>query len=368
MPAFTGQLRSNEVFAALFNMIISQEVFADNIVDDDGSLVNYARVDGGLYGDTKLYYATDALRSRAWLGDLEATNLLMVNRPAAPECQAIELTVFRQIDITVDYYLSKRAWQSEGAFSDFTTVILGWIRNTKRVYDATTYNAFIGTEETNVGEQTIDVDLSNITAPATTADEESAARLRAQHIAKSIADLFVELKRPTRKYNDYEFLRSHALADLKIVWNSKYLNEITKLDLPTIFHKEGLMDKLSEDVLSYEYFGTRNTSSITISSSNVDTVRSLIEQDYIVGGNQYHAFAGEKFEIGAVLAAGTTYTIDSDIICKIIDKRSVPFMSAFEVGTSFFNPRSLTENHYMTWGHNALEHLKGRPFITMKEI
>ena len=53
---FNGQLRSNEIFAALYNMIISQQVFADNLTGKD--LVDDARVDGSMYGDTKLYYAT----------------------------------------------------------------------------------------------------------------------------------------------------------------------------------------------------------------------------------------------------------------------------------------------------------------------
>ena len=63
MPAFTGQLKSNEIFSALYNMIISQQVFADNIKGTVSTLVDAAKVDGSLYGDTKLYYATDALKS-----------------------------------------------------------------------------------------------------------------------------------------------------------------------------------------------------------------------------------------------------------------------------------------------------------------
>ena len=41
-------------------------------------------------------------------------------------------------------------------------------------------------------------------------------------------------------------------------------------------------------------------------------------------------------------------------------------MSAFEVGTSFFNPKSLTENHYLTFGHNTIEYLKAYPMVTVK--
>ena len=37
-----------------------------------------------------------------------------------------------------------------------------------------------------------------------------------------------------------------------------------------------------------------------------------------------------------------------------------------ETGTEFFNPRSLTETHYLIWGYNELEHLKNYPFITAK--
>ena len=123
MATFNGTLRSNEIFSALYNMIISQEVFADNIKGSD--LVDQARVDGGLYGDTKLYYSTDALASAAWGNDAEAANLLDIARPEAPKCQAIVLDTFRQISLTVDNYLSKRAWADEGSFSSFNSVMLG---------------------------------------------------------------------------------------------------------------------------------------------------------------------------------------------------------------------------------------------------
>jgi hypothetical protein len=61
--AFT--LTANEIYDTLANMIISQEVFADNLGEHQ-TLVDKARVDGGLLGDTKLYYATDVLSSSAW--------------------------------------------------------------------------------------------------------------------------------------------------------------------------------------------------------------------------------------------------------------------------------------------------------------
>ena len=124
MANFNGQLKQNEIFGAIYNMIISQQVFADNIAGIGDELVNRAKVDGGLYGDTKLYYATDALKSAPWGKDAEAANLLALHRPDAPKCQPITLDTFRQISLTVDNYLTKRAFSTEGAFASFNASLI----------------------------------------------------------------------------------------------------------------------------------------------------------------------------------------------------------------------------------------------------
>lgn len=366
MPNFTGQLRSNEIFAALFNMIISQQVFSDNIYDTKASLVDRARVDGSMYGDTKLYYATDVLKSAPWGNDAEAANLLNLYRPDAPECQAIYIDQFRQICLTVDNYLSKRAWSTEGAFSEFNSVMLGWIRDTKRVYDSTTYNSFIGTNETSVGGQSITIDVGTAPTETDKAETEAFNRIFAQTIATRVSDLFVDLEDVSRDYNDYGNLRSFSSESLIAVWNSAVVNKINKLDLPMIFH-DLLIDKKGEYTLPARYFGKKNAAAGTAPASNT-TIRSLIETDYTVGETTTHVFPGDLVPSGAAYAANTTYTVDPTIAFKIMHKRSVPYMSAFEVGTSFFNPKSLTETHYLTYGHNTLEHLKNYPFITVRVV
>ena len=116
---FDGRLNSNEIFASIYNMIISQDVFADNIKGTKSQLVDKARVDGSMYGDTKLYYSTDVLKSEEWGGDAETGNLLKTYRPKDPQCQAITIDKFRQISLTVDNYLSKRAWADATAFNSF---------------------------------------------------------------------------------------------------------------------------------------------------------------------------------------------------------------------------------------------------------
>ena len=363
MPAFSGTLTPNEIFSGMFNMIISQQVNTANIKDGFASLVNKARVDGGLYGDTKLYYDTDVLKSQAWGGDTEAANLLSLDRPEDPECQAIYLNVFRQIRVTVDNYLSKRAWKDEGAFTQFNSVILGWLRDTKKVYDQTTYNTFLGTHKSTV-QADRNVTLSGITAPATTADEESQARIRAQKIGEALANLMVDMKDVSRDFNDYGHLKSYDEDEVIIIFNSKYANEITYLDLPTIFHKEGIVKKVSQEMLPSRYFGTPLAASKTVTAS--DDTRAMYEKEITVSGVQYHLFAGDKVPVGAVVAAGDGYDVDGSVIAKVVTKLP-PYMSAFEVGTSFFNPRSLTETHYLTFGHNELEHLYAAPFVTVVE-
>ena len=349
--AFT--LNPNEIFASLANMIISQEVFADNLGKHQ-TLVDKARVDGSLYGDKKLYYATDVLQSHVWGADGEAANLLALDRPQDPEVQTITLDVFRQIRLTVDNYLTKRAWSTEGAFSSFNSVMLGWMRETKRVYDGTLYNVFIGTNESALGAQKQTVASKSASTP----------ELEAKLIAEKIANILVEMGDYNRDYNDYGFLRSYGEDAIKVIWNSKFINKIRKVDLPAIFHKEGLVDKFDEEVLPARYFGTKNAAKVS-TTNNTGNYRSVIEKTYTKSNVEYHVFPGDVIPAGVEIAIGEGYTVDEDIICKIVVKLP-PFMSAFEVGTSFFNPRSLTENHYLTFGHNTLTALKNYPFVTLR--
>ena len=364
--AFT--LTANEIYNTLANMIISQQVFADNLSKHQ-TLVDKARVDGGLYGDTKLYYATDVLKSVEWGNDAEATNLLALDRAKDPEVQAIKLEIFRQIRLTVDNYLTKRAFADEGTFASFNGVMLGWMQETKKVYDGTLYNVFIGTTETNVGKQIVNIDIA--------ADQNSAG----ENIAKAMADLFTEMADYTRDFNDYGYLRSYGDSEIKVIWNSKYFNQVKKIDLPSIFHDDALQSVFAGDVLPARYFGravaaSDKGSDKVINASGVydptkGTLRSKIEKEVTISSTVYHVFPGDELPAGSTVGASKNfeeaevYVETEDVICKVVTKLP-PYMSAFETGTSFFNPRSLTENHYLTFGHNTLQYLKNYPFITVK--
>ena len=402
MANFTGQLNANEVFGALYNMIISQYVFAPEVSRID-TLASKARVDGSMYGDTKLYYSSDALKSRPGGGDSEAANLLALHRPSAPACQAIVLNKFRIIELTVDNYLTKRAWGTEGAFSKFNNAMVSWMSVTKDVHDETLINAFYGTDTGTGTKQNQTVTLptqayhyfDGTDADDADTDLEATARLGAQSIAQKVADILIDLTKDVRRdYNDNGFLRRYPKDRIQIIWNAKYVNKILKFDLPTIYHKDIMED--FREILPGKYFG------VTITSTNVSTysdstpttgkpidsdtmvytpgvgnangtLRALEEMEITVSSTTYHMFPGEELPAGAVIYTSATDNLygkifieDETIVCKITIDGSVPFMSAFQTETNFFNPLSLTENKYLIWGFNTLEHLKNYPFITLR--
>lgn len=357
MPNFTGTLRKNDVLGLIYNMIINQRVFSRNITLKN-RLVDKAKRNVGLYGDTELFYATDVLKSVEW-GKDGATNVLELHRPESPECQAISIDKYRQIALTLDNYLTKQAWGTEGAFNEFQTIMQGWMSDTKDLYDVTTYNAFFGTctsadeKAVDAGSQNISFKISDKVGNAEGIEKE---KLEGMYIAQKLADLIDDLAEPSRVYNDYGNLRSYDPSQLKIVFNNKWVNKIKKVDLPAIYHNDII--KMGES-LNHRYFGKVKTTSGTTESENVK-IRSLIEKDY----GDVHVFPGDLLPNATAYEANEVYEEDETIICKIVVEYP-PYLSAFSVGTSFFNPRSLTENFYTTWGHNTLEHLYNFPMITI---
>ena len=209
-------LNANEIFSTIYNMIINQRVYSDNIKGTYGDLVDKFRIDGSMYGDTRLWYATDVLESTAWTNDSEAANLLAINRPDDPKVQYVTIDQFRKIWITIDNYLTKRSWSNEGAFSEFNAVTIGWLAETKRVYESRLINTVVGTAVSAATKGTIAVNLDSAASgdPLYGLTGEEYNRVEAGLIAQDIANLLVDLKDTTTDFNDYGFLRSYAADDL----------------------------------------------------------------------------------------------------------------------------------------------------------
>lgn len=345
------KLNANEIYRTLANLIVGIQTFANPIAGGYDSLVDRARVEGSTYGDTILKISTDILNSYEFAPDTEEQcNVLAVHRAKDPEVQALTIDHFRQIAITLDSWMTKRGFLTERAFVDFNGVLESWLENTKRVEDMTSYNAFIGTNKTTIGEQDQTVELNG--------------EKDAQKIAEKVANILTNLKDVSRDWNDNGFMRAYNPDDIIIVWNADFVNRIKKFDLPTIFHKEGLMDKFDEkNVLPAKYFGTLTETEVA-PSGLTGVVRAAKTITY--GGKT--VYGGEILTGDETVPAGDIYTESSDVICKIMHKDSVPYMSSFSVTTNFVNGKNLSTNMYLTYGRNTLEHLKEYPYITLTAV
>ena len=257
-------LNQNEIIMALYNMVIGQRTFTDNVGGLDGSLVDKARMEGSMYGDTYLYQSADILRTYKF-SPIDASangtvpdqaNVLIQHVPTKINQQAIKLDVFRQIPVTIERTLTKRAFLDEGVWSDFINVLSSLLDETKKVYDVTNYNAFIGTLETATGKQVQSVQLST-TAAETAADEVANNKLNAELVAEKISDIFTELKDVSTDYNDLGYYRAYRPEDMVVVWNSHWVNQLKTLALPEIFNSDELKGVFDfKNVLPAKYFGT----------------------------------------------------------------------------------------------------------------
>lgn len=371
---FNGKLNTSIVYKSLYNMIISVQTYVDNISKTNSALVNMAKTEGSMYGDSLLRTATDIVPIFDWKGDEEASNLLKLHRPQRPQQERFVLDVFKMVPLTTDTFLSKQSWGDERAFAQFNSTVIAWMKDTRDIYEASIFNTFIGTNETDIGKQQVEIDVPAEPDGVDDYNTEAYNRIYAQTIAMEMANLLVDLADYSRDYNDFENLRSYNTDDLIFVWNSEYVNKITKLDTPNLFHKEGLVDKLGEYVLPARFFGTINTEGGTTPSSN-DSIRSLICKDFNAEGVEPSSAeynkklliqAGDLLPGGVAYGANETYTTDNTIAFKVYHKDSVPFLSAFNASSEFFNPRSQTSTKYLIFAHNHLTHSNNYPFITAR--
>ena len=126
-------------------------------------------------------------------------------------------------------------------------------------------------------------------------------------------------------------------------------------------------------LLPSRYFGVPVKVTGTAISADGSTIRSLIEQDITLTNEEIvHVFAGDLIPKDVVVATTSaivypSYTQKDDVICKIIHKNGIPFMSAFEAGTKFINPNSFTKNIYLTTRRSRIDYLANYPFTTLHD-
>ena len=387
MAAFNGQMNSNEFYNALFNAYRLYYMYSDNLRGIDDSLASRYRADGGMYHDQNVFTDMDVLYSRVW--DPNDTNVLAPEAVVAPKQQKITTDKFRQIGLYTDEYLSKRAWMDPTNYDQFRSVVQKQVSETRRVFEQKLVDTFVGVIQ-NGGAQDRTLEL-----PVVADDAAAQNRLQAQTIAQEIGDVLVKMKDTSDLYNKIGFLKSFNSDDFDVVWNAEYYNKVLYTDLPTIFHKENLLKE--GKVLDSHYFGTATLGSTT--NANGTTVRA--RREYFIpvdasgvyaaaGPNVTHVFPGDllpnKTPINATgvdtftnitatingrsrtVSACTSafaYIANTKVICKIIHKDAIKYLSSFETGSEFWNPKNLTTNRYLTWAYAEPETLDGYPLITI---
>ena len=352
MGTFNGQLKTNAIQSALFNMIISQDIIGGKI-KNNYNLVDQAKEEAGLYGDTKLYIDTPTLTPVDWVQDSDdATNLLALDRPGAPKTQELVIKVFKQVRLTKDSYLSKQAFGTAGAFVAYQSVLESRLNKTKEVYLNKTYDTFIGiTKGVNAAGAEVKLEIN------TTADNNSAG----ENIAYAMSNLVDDMKDYSTEYTKNGFERAFGDEDIKIVWNNKYVNAVKKIDLPSIFHDDALQSSFVGEKLPSRYFGDVNEHTTSQAGD-----RATHDLYLTVSGSEKPKYvaAGDLIPAGLTIKAGDAYTVNPKIICKVYTKLP-PMLEAFSVGTDFFNAKNLSTNMYLTFGHSELEPLASEALVTV---
>jgi len=384
---FAGSLNANEVFSGLYNMIIGQVVLNEDASTGYDDVVAKFRTEGGLYGDTKLFLDADSLGSYDWEGDNDL-NVLATHRPADPKCQSVIVNIFRQIALTVDEYLTKRGFSSPTAFGDIQSLLIKRIGEAKRDHEAKLLNVFVGTATASSTINTVTVTFES--GATNKADIEAQNRINAQKVATALANLTDEMKDSSCDYNEYGFYRSYKPEDLVVVYNAKYVNDIRIQDIPTIFHKDAV-DPVVMHRLPAKYFGDVITAFTSYESStetkakpiNSSThvykrfsdadrviIRSKYERNVTIGGVVKKVHSGDELPDGCICNSANAdflpadvYIENANIVCKVLHKNSIPFMSAFETSTEFWNAKAINTNKYLTWGYSEVTYLKGLPLI-----
>ena len=405
MANFTGTLNVNSFYSSLFNAYRLIETYADSLSGLDNSLAEEWKSDGGMYHDKSVWTSMDILPSRDW--DPNDTNVLQPEMRVKPAQQEIVVDRARQIGLYTEEYMSKKAWVAPEVFDSFKAVVAAQVGKTKRLYESRKCNVYAGTTESAIGSQTQTITfptdsgtgVTDETTPVTTtyADTEKINRLRAQLVAKKIADIIVEIEDSTRDYNDRGFMDAYKKPQLEFIMNAAFYNEILYTDLPTIYHIDKLMQEAK--VLPARYFGDPVASSTT---ANGTSHRALEEYKIRVDGTgAYDAtgtviknvFPGDLLPSGTPIVATSTaettgtgnFTIDGYVypityystvhayaesakkICKIVHKNACKFLSSFETSTEFWNPKNLSQNRYLTWNFADPDRLAHLPWVSLNE-
>lgn len=362
---FTRTMNANSVYGELTNLVNFFRLFDFDVTGN--SIVDKCKVDGFMYGDTRLYRSFDVDGTYNF-SQIGASGLLAEAWMENMAEQSIVLNKQRQTTIMTAALMEKQAWDSDGAFSNFTTLLLDIINKNKRLFETGYVLTFLATMTPN---STVTVDMTDLAVPTSASELESYNRIFSQRAATVLADFYYEAKDNRRDLNGYGYIRSYDMSKAQLVWNYKFINKF-KYDTTNVFHKDDLLDEFMKGtVVTSNYISDVakiNAAAVTVSSAN--SYVSLIEfttgadPDLLpVPEGEQRIYPGNFVPVGTVMDEGTCYQVDNDCIGYIFFPEALPFMTGYEVKTSFEDADKLRKKDYITWAYNTLEYLKEFPFV-----
>lgn len=369
-PAFTGSLNSNEIYNALYNVRILFQKLAPQTVKRD-EIVSLIEKAVGMYGDTGILQGMDIQGTYNFGMDAEAANLLAINRNQTQKVEKFTIDKWRQTDVTNDAYISKRAFLDEGTFAAFNGYLVGTLSKAMDAFES-------GTVKTSIGTFTAVPASMNITVTLPAIDgTEATERTRAALIKKAILDLKAKMKDNSRDFNGYGFYASYDWEDFTAAWSSEYINEINALSLYSSFNPKYIDEETDGRIWTPKWFGNVLTTAGTTTASNTD-IFSLVEVNSDestnfpltstqIAGGVYRIFPGDLLPNSFNYGANEAYQMDPKVICKVFAPEYIYYMTGYEQGEAFYNPRSATTNHYLRKGYSDVYISKFRPFITISE-
>lgn len=370
-PAFNGVLNSNEIYNVLFNVrILFQKIVPQTVKRDE--IVSLLDKAVGMYGDSGILQGMDIQGTYDFGMDAEAPKLLAINRNKTQKVERFVINKWRQTDVTNDAYISRRAFLDEGTFAMFNGYLVGTLSQAMDAYESGFVKSSVGTF-TSANAATI----INVKMPAIDGTE-ATERIRSAALRKAILDLEDDMKDNQRKYNNYGFYASYEWSDFTPVFNSKYVNETNAQALYSTFNPQYLETANGFRKWTPKWFGDVNGESSTTDPNN-STIYSLVEQNsdgttnFPLTAEQlqagvYRIFPGDLLPGNFDYNSNESYTKDEKVIGKVFAPEYVMYMTGYQQGESFYNPRSATTNHYLRKGFSDVQVSGFRPFITLREV
>ena len=367
---WNGQLMANVMYNTTYNAYELVETIADQLLGLSNSPADMFKRDAGLYNTDHVFTDFDLIPS--YVFDPDDTNVLKPGYKVTPKQEFIRMGESRQISLyTPTEFLTKTAWMSEGSWSQFNSVVQKSLENSKKAYETLMGNVAIGTMESTVGNQQVTIEVPKINSSDTYVEREAKARVKGQTIAKTLEVVKADVNDLVRGYNDYGFAKSFRFEDLVPVYNIEAIADITKMDLPGLYH-DNIMD-LTGRTMTQRFFG-KPVSGNSIKADG--TQRAAEEMDVTVSGNTTHVRQGDILPTNAAITDSTghvlipAYVVDKTILGKWIHKDAIKYYVGYSTQTEFFNSKNLSTNRYATWYFNKPARLSSYPIITfrLKEV